>query len=112
MTTTTKQAQHSPDLIATCARYGDAIDPFAGHTCTKAPLPMVAECDRLRALNARLVEALQNNRIDALPAENERLRSALQRCLTHFEKIRDQQADPSDSPIMAQARAALTKAKP
>ena len=38
--------------------------------------------------------------------------AALTRCLAHFERIRDQQANPYDSPMMAQARAALAKVRP
>ena len=47
-------------ILAECARCGEAVDPFAGHTCTKAPLPIVAECDRLRSDRARLIEALKD----------------------------------------------------
>ena len=72
MTTTAKQAQH----------------PLVSDGAAFKIRELRSECDRLRALNAELV-------------------AALERCLTHFERIRDQQTDPHDSPMMAQARAAL-----
>ena len=46
---------------------------------------------------------------DFLRALNAELAAALARCLSHFERIQDQQAEPRDSSMMAQARAALAK---
>jgi len=79
-----------------CSKCGMRMVP-APNLCACQPAPaervqqIIAERDLLRAVNAGLL-------------------AALQRCLTHFERIRDQQADPHDSPMMAQARAAIARA--
>jgi len=91
------------------------ISPAIGEYAIQR-LPLLAvEIDRLRKtvadLNSALMaQATSNGReIDRLRASNAELVAALRRCLSHFERIRDQQANPSDSPMMAQARAALAK---